>query len=418
MKKTCAPGPRRGSVCIPASKSHAHRLLILAALGRHEIELRCDGISRDIAATAACLRALGAEIREESKLFCVRPIGEVPSGLLELPCGESGATLRFLLPLVGALGAEAVFLREGRLPRRPLTPLDAQLRLHGMEIEERGDALLCRGALRSGEYTLPGNVSSQFVSGLLMALPRLNGDSSLAVSEPVESAPYIAMTEQALRRSGIHIAKQDTVYRIPGGQRPALPEKVSVEGDWSNAAFFLCMGALSPEGICVRGLSTASAQGDREILDLLRRFGAYVSETDAGIAVCRGSLRGQRIDASAIPDLIPAVSVLAAAADGETRIENAGRLRLKESDRLAATTQLLRALGGVVTELPDGLAITGQKGLLGGTADSAGDHRIAMAAAVAACLCREGVSVTGVECVEKSYPRFWQDYEELEVLHP
>ena len=418
MNRIVLPGPRSGSVTIPASKSQAHRLLICAALGRGETAIRCDGISRDIEATAACLRALGAQIREESGCLLVRPIRAAPEGECALPCGESGSTLRFLLPVVGALGARAVFLREGRLPQRPLAPLDAELISRGMTVEAEGALLRCGGKLRPGAYTLPGNVSSQYISGLLLALPLLDGESSLRVAGPLESAAYVTMTEEALRLAGISISKHNMDYIIQGDQRGSLPETLTVEGDWSNAAFFLVLGALSAQGVRVRGLSRASAQGDRAVLELLRAFGAELADSDGEILVRRAALRGQTVDAAPIPDLVPVLSVLAAAAEGETRIVNAARLRLKESDRLASTCAMLRALGADVWELADGLVIRGGARLKGGAADSAGDHRIAMSAAVAAALCTEPVTVRGADCVGKSYPRFWEDFDALEKGEP
>ena len=414
MKARLLPGPRWGSVQVPASKSQAHRLLICAALGQTECRMECDGISRDIAATADCLRALGAGIRvDPDRKICVSPIPQTPAELCHLRCGESGSTLRFLLPVVGALGAKAVFHMEGRLPQRPLAPLDAQLRAHGMEIRQNGSRLYCGGQLRPGEYSLPGNVSSQYISGLLMALPLLGEESRLTVTEKLESAAYVTMTEDALRMASVGFEKEQNGYRIPGNQRFEMPVDLQVEADYSNGAFFLCMGALSTLGVQVKGLSPASSQGDRAILDILRRFGAEIEEENGSIRIRRGQLRAQVIDAAPIPDLIPVLSVVAAAAEGETRIENAGRLRLKESDRLASTSRLLRDLGADVEELPEGLIIRGKESLRGGCVDSWGDHRIAMSAAVAACLCREPVLVQGAECVEKSYPRFWNDFEGL-----
>lgn len=413
MTRLVAPGPRSGSVKIPASKSQAHRLLICAALGTGETELRCNGISRDITATIACLNALGAEIRAQGERLLVRPIRAVPEGECVLPCGESGSTLRFLLPVVGALGARAVFVREGRLPERPLSPLDRELTAHGMTLETDGALLRCGGQLAAGDYSLPGNVSSQYISGLLLALPLLDGRSCLTVTGPLESAAYVTMTEEAQHLAGITISKHNLVYVINGKQRGSLPPELPVEGDWSNAAFFLVMGALSPEGVCVRGMDRGSAQGDRSVLSILRAFGASVEERENEIHVRRAALHGVTIDAAPIPDLIPVLSVLAAAAEGETRIENAGRLRLKESDRLASTTAMLRGLGAEIEELPAGLVIRGCSRLAGGTAESAGDHRIAMAAAVAASVCEGAVTVHGAECVAKSYPRFWEDLEQL-----
>ena len=413
MNRVLYPGARSGCVRIPASKSQAHRLLICAALGKENCAIRCDGISADIAATIACLNALGASISADGDRVLVEPIRRVPAGCCELPCGESGSTLRFLLPVVGALCAEAVFRMEGRLPARPLSPLDRELCDHGMRICREGARLSCAGRLSSGSYSLPGNVSSQYISGLLMALPYLDGDSELAVAGVVESAAYITMTEDALLLSGIAFQKENWHYHIQGGQKTQLPKALTVESDWSNAAFFLAAGALSSKGMKVTGLDPASSQGDRAIIEILRSFGADASQVDGAILIRRGILHAVTIDAAPIPDLIPVLSVLAAGAEGETRIINAARLRLKESDRLSSTAAMLRDLGADVTEREDGLVIHGKEYLKGGIVDACGDHRIAMSAAVASCLCTEEVTVCGSECVRKSYPRFWDDWEGL-----
>ena len=413
MKRMISPGARTGRVHIPASKSQAHRLLICAALGEETCEIVCDGVSADIAATAECLRALGAKVERTETGFRISPIQKVPEGCCELLCGESGSTLRFLLPVVGALGAQAVFHREGRLPQRPLAPLDGVLTAHGMTLSEEGDLLLCSGQLQAGNYEIAGNVSSQYISGLLMALPRLTGESALTVTGTLESAAYIAMTEDALRLSGVEFSKNGASYAITGGQRFRLPVRTAVEGDWSNAAFFLCMGALSKGGVRVEGLNLKSSQGDRGVLDVLRAFGAEVGEGGDTVTVRRGTLRGVTIDASPIPDLIPVLSVVASVAAGETRVENASRLRLKESDRLQSTANLLRALGGRVEEKEDGLVITGVPALHGGAVETQNDHRLAMSAAVAACAATGGVTVDNDACVAKSYPRFWEDYGSL-----
>ena len=413
MTRTITPGTRTGCVRIPASKTQAHRLLICAPLGKEATEIVCDGISADIAATAKCLNALGAKIEETETGFLVSPITKVPDGRCDLYCGESGSTLRFLLPIVGALGAQAVFHREGRLPQRPLAPLDGVLTSHGMTLAEDGDLLYCSGQLRAGHYEIAGNVSSQYISGLLMALPRLHADSSLSVTGALESAAYVAMTEDALRLSEIQFAKTGAAYTIPGGQTFRLPKRTAVEGDWSNAAFFLCMGALSSAGVRVEGLNLNSSQGDRGLLDVLRAFGASVTEHAGAVTVRRGALRGVTIDASPIPDLIPVLSVVASVAAGETRVENAYRLRLKESDRLKSTTELLRALGGQVQEREDGLVITGVPALHGGAVQTQNDHRLAMSAAAAACAAAGAVTVDNDACVAKSYPRFWEDFARL-----
>lgn len=417
MNQTVSPGPRTGSVRIPASKSQAHRLFICAALGAQPVALRCDGVSADIAATARCLSALGADITDDGAgtLRIVPIAGEMPAHA-DLFCGESGSTLRFLLPVVGALGADVTFHMEGRLPERPLSPLDAVLTAHGMTIRRAGALLHVSGQLRPGAYALPGDVSSQYISGLLMALPRLPGESTLAVTGRLESAGYIAMTEDALRLSGIRLQKRERTYTISGGQTARLPAQCHVEGDWSNAAFFLCMGALSPAGVTVTGLASDSSQGDRAVLDVLRRFGADVRETQDAVTVRRGALRGVTIDAAPIPDLIPVLSVVAALADGQTQIVNAARLRLKESDRLESTAAMLRALGAQVEVHDSGLTVTGQKVLTGGTVDPQHDHRIAMAAAAAASGSTAPVTVRDCACTDKSYPRFWTDLSALKTV--
>ena len=416
MSMTLAPGERTGCVRIPASKSQAHRLLICAALGAGETTVECDGVSADIEATVRCLSALGAHMEAAGEgRFKVSPITRAPEDQCELYCGESGSTLRFLLPVAGALGVRAVFHMEGRLPERPLAPLDDVLCAHGMGITRQGGNLVCEGKLTPGEYEISGGVSSQYISGLLLALPRLDADSRLTVTGTLESAGYVAMTEDALRLAGIKYEKHGQSYDIPGRQAGRLPEACRAEGDWSNAAFFLCMGALSRSGVTVRGLDMASLQGERAVLDILRRFGAEVEPLCGGARVRRGALRAIEIDAAQIPDLVPVLGVTAAAARGTTRIINAGRLRLKESDRLKSTARLIASLGGTAEELPDGLIIHGREALDGGSVETWRDHRIAMAAAAAACVCHSAVSLDDSRCVEKSYPRFWEDYASLEL---
>ena len=400
------PGPRAGEVRIPASKSVAHRLLICAAMGESRTSIRIDGFSRDILATVACLKALGAGITIKENVIRVVPIRKPVSGGL-LPCGESGSTLRFLLPVAGALGVSGYFRMEGRLPERPMQVYEDLLCAHGMRIERNGCWLHFGGQLQSGEYRLPGDVSSQYFSGLLMALPRVAGDSKVIVEGKLESADYIRLTEDAVCRAGVCFERNARQWVIPGAQRFHLSGFLRAEGDWSNAAFFLCAGALSEEGVTVRGLNLGSAQGDMAILEILQRFGAIVSTEADSVTVRRGELCPVTIDAAPIPDLIPVLSVLACGAVGDTHIENAARLRMKESDRLQSTARLINDLGGNAEELPEGLVIHGTGGLCGGTVDPCNDHRIAMSAAVAACMCTEWVTVLDAQCVQKSYHSFW-----------
>jgi 3-phosphoshikimate 1-carboxyvinyltransferase len=419
-----APGAKTGEVFVPSSKSQLHRLLICAALGERPSEIAFKGLSEDIRATARCLNALGAKIEAEEaetgspgRLLVTPADRSRPARGAVLDCGESGTTLRFLLPLCGMLGASCQVLRGGRLPERPLAPFDAQLRSHGMFLDEDGSRLTVSGALRSGEYALPGNISSQFISGLLMAFNGLTGQSRLQVEGRLESSKYINMTESVLRLSGIRFAKdvteERTVWTMDGGQMPSLPEKTEAEGDWSAATFFLCMGALSERGVLVKGLDPESVQPDKAVLDVLKRVGAVVEQSGQGILVRKGKLQAVELDASQIPDAVPALTALFALCEGTTRIYRAERLRLKESDRIKSTMHMLRSLSGIVTETPDGLIIQGRPQLDGGTADPAGDHRIAMAAAVAACGCKAPVRVLAPRCVGKSYPGFWDDLEQL-----
>ena len=413
MKQTIRAAAPGGSIAAIPSKSQAHRLLICAALAETPSRVLCSGTSADIQATVRCLQALSACVQPVPGGFSVEPVGSDEKSELLLP-GESGSTLRFLLPVAGALGYSGLCRMEGRLPQRPLAPLDGELIRHGMRMERYAeDVLALSGSLRSGSYTLPGDVSSQFISGLLFALPLLPGDSTLTITGKRESADYITMTLRALRQYGISVEETETGYRIPGMQTYQPPQEAVVEGDWSNAAFWLCAGALGTKPITVTGLDLSSPQGDKAIVDILRQFGAEVRCSGDAVTVCGGKLCGITLDASAVPDLVPVVSVVAAGAAGETRITGAARLRIKESDRLQAVASLLTELGADVTELPDGLVIRGGKPLHGGTVSAFGDHRIAMSAAVAAILTAGPVTVTGAESTNKSYPAFWADYRLL-----
>ncbi|MBO7408230.1 MAG: 3-phosphoshikimate 1-carboxyvinyltransferase, partial [Clostridia bacterium] len=263
---------------------------------------------------------------------------------------------------------------------------------------------------RAGNYALPGNISSQFVTGMLLALPLVEGVSTLKVEGRLESADYVRLTLDALKRAGIEIKRECSLYRVPGGQKYGISGNITVEGDWSGAAFLLCAGAASEAGVTVCGLDPASAQGDRRVTEILRAFGAVVETAADRVTARKSDLHGITLDASDIPDLVPAIAALAAQVKGETVIKGAARLRLKESDRLETTAAMLRALGGTVAVNDDGLTITGGR-LTGGNTDSYGDHRIAMAAAVASMGCSSPVTVGGAECVTKSYPHFWEDYQ-------
>ena len=424
------PGFLNGSVRAIPSKSMAHRALICAAVADAALadaaltdivtRIECDGQSKDIAATSDCLSALGAGIRFENGVYIVKPLMNTGSdSAVTLPCGESGSTFRFLLPLVCALERKALFALEGRLPQRPLSPLYEELVRHGCSFSPQGaNPFRAEGKPSSGVYSLDAGVSSQFISGLLFALPLLDGDSEIKLSGQIESFPYIELTVSMLNVFGITVEYKNAVFSIPGGQKYRSPGTVQVEGDWSNAAFWLTAGALGEGGVTCDGLDPLSLQGDRAITDILARFGARVEINGRSVTVYGGKLRGIKIDARDIPDLVPVLAVAAAAAEGTTVIRNAGRLRAKESDRLAAISSVLNSLGSAVLVKDDGLVISGGGGkagkiLAGGQVSSWGDHRIAMAAAAASVLCREPVVIKDAQAVNKSYPGFFDDFRSL-----
>ena len=416
MKALITPSAARGSVRAIASKSMAHRLLICAAFSDATTNVICTETNKDIEATAACLSALGADIKRTPDGYEVKPIdrASIPDSPL-LDCGESGSTLRFMLPIVAALGCGARFALHGRLPERPLSPLREELEAHGINIVGK-ETLTVSGKLDGDSFCIDGGVSSQFISGLLFALSLLDLPATLTVTGKLESAPYVNMTVNSLALFGAKPSRSGSEFKINAASKLTSPKNLAVEGDWSNAAFLLAIGALSGE-VEVFGLDQNSAQGDSRIVELLREFGADITYNfERGSYVSKKStLHGISIDASNIPDLVPVLATIASVAEGRTEIYGAERLRLKESDRLESTAGMLNALGASVTITRDGLIIEGRDSLGGGHARSYNDHRIAMSAAVASTVSRDAVTLMGAEAVEKSYPRFWDDISSLGV---
>lgn len=445
MQLLVSPGALSGVIPAIPSKSYAHRLLIAAALSAPSatnaprLVTYTEG-SEDISATCRVLRSLGACVEELPGIGArVTPIdrAHLPDHP-ELDCGESGTTLRYILPIVAALGCGAVFLGHGRLPQRPLEPLSGELKRHGIKLEGEGNMpLRLSGALPAGDYTLPGDVSSQFIGGLLIALTLTPGTSTLTVTKRLESAAYVRMTLEVLEHAGVRLAETQSrehlpVWHLEGVKALSLPDEgaaLAVEGDWSNAAFWLCAGALGHLGtsVTVTGLNTSSLQGDRHVLDVLEKFGATVLREDRSVTVkpTQEGLRGCTVDVSQIPDLLPILAVTAAGAKGTTTFTNAARLRIKESDRLATTSTLLSTLSVDNEELPEGLIVRGHgftpsnapKTLSECTVSGAGDHRIVMAAAVAATAGFTGnthtLRITGAQACAKSYPAFPRDLARL-----
>ena len=392
------PGPLRGSIAAIPSKSEAHRLLICAALADAPTHIPLASSSQDIDATIRCLNAMGADIALEGEELRVAPITDPPAHC-EADCGESGSTLRFLLPVAGALGVETDFRMHGRLPERPIAPLDRKLVRGGCTLTRpERDVLRISGSLKPGAYNLPGDVSSQYITGMLLALTLLEDESSLSITGKLESASYIGITRRCMSSFGAKPEPTDGGYRIPGMGRYASPGRMEIGGDWSNAAFWLCVNELPGCSVEVTGLDPDSAQGDRRIVSAL----AELCSSDEECV----------LDAGDIPDLVPTIAACACAAGRALRVTHAERLRIKESDRIATVCQALNALGGEVAETPDGLIVHRRKPT-GGTVDAAGDHRIAMMAAVASAGCTQEVVIRGAEAVNKSYPGFWRDFASL-----
>jgi len=389
MDITIYPRKLRGQLKVIPSKSQAHRLLICAAFANDTTTLICPDTNRDIEATAACLRAIGATITRTEDSYVVDPVTNIPENAV-LPCSESGSTLRFMLPIAGALGIDAVFQLEGRLPERPLSPLWEEMERMGCSLcRPDKSSIRCSGKLRPGNYNIDGSVSSQFITGLLFAMALMDGDSQLSIAGRTESKPYICMTQRAMKIFGV-----ETQQFCVGGQHSfRTPGSLLVEGDWSNGAFWLAANALSNH-INVLGLDPSSCQGDRVVADLVNSA-PFPSE----------------IDASDIPDLVPILSVVAAATNG-CIFHNIERLRLKESDRVASVKAMLRALGARTESTPDTMRIY-PASFNGCTINSSGDHRIAMSAAIAATVANGPVTILGAQCVEKSYPSFWNAYKAL-----
>lgn len=379
MDITIHPCKLTGNVTAIPSKSMAHRMLICAAFADSPTQLLCPESNEDIDATADCLRALGADILRTSEGFSVVPADRIPQET-ELNCRESGSTLRFLLPVVGALGVTATIQMAGRLPNRPLSPLWEEMERMGCCLSRPAEnRILCQGKLRPGTYSIAGNVSSQFISGLLFAFTLMDEKCELQIQGKLESAPYVRMTEDAIR--------------LFFKNKPA-PRQVTVEGDWSNGAFWLAARELGSE-VEVSGLHPLSVQGDRafsQLLPMMRQSFANISAAD-------------------IPDLVPILSIVAACCQGAV-FSDIQRLRLKESDRVASVCAMIHSLGGKAEATEKTLTVY-STGLTGGTVDAVNDHRIAMSAAIAATVCTEDVTVLGAECVKKSYPRFWEEYARL-----
>ena len=389
MQISITPKKLSGSIEAVSSKSYAHRVLIAAALADAPTDVHINVSSEDIEATLRCIKALGAKTEKTENGFTVYPI-DVPNENAVLDCGESGSTARFMLAVCAALCGKANLVGSGRLPERPMKELAEALESGGARCSGDFLPLTVCGRLHSGVYKLRGDISSQFITGLMLALAMVEGESEIQLITKTESAAYVDITVDVLKQFGIEVLKTNGGYKIFGGKYIS-PKKIDVEGDWSNAAFWLAASRMGGS-ISVSGLNPASRQGDKA-------FQSVIAENV--------------IDASQIPDLVPIIAVYAASKKAVTEIVGAVRLRLKESDRIKTTVGLINSLGGKAEETDSGLVICGNGRLCGGVADGAGDHRIVMSAAIAATICGREVVINGAEAVKKSYPTFFEDYKKL-----
>ena len=400
MVVTIKPQKIKGEVSVPPSKSVAPRLVIAAALSKGTSKVENLSFSKDITATVNAMRSLGAQIDISGNTAIIKGIEKPPEKAV-IDCCESGSTLRFLIPVVCALGVQATFLGQGKLPQRPITPYLDELPKHGAQFDYQGTMpFTVRGRLTSGEYRISGDISSQFVTGLLLALALIDGQSELVLTTPLQSKPYVDITADCLAKCGVSVTQTDKGYAVTGGSMKAF--QAPVEADYSQAAFFYVANSLGSD-IRINELNENSCQGDKKIVEICDKI----------VYNKNGGLKPFELDCSDIPDLVPILAVLASFCEGTSRITNVARLRIKESDRLEAVSACLNALGGKVTAGEDFLEIQGVKSLHAGQVDCFNDHRIAMAMAVAATRSTGPVTLIGAQCVEKSYPDFFEVYKAL-----
>ncbi len=392
--------PRRlcGSVSVPASKSQLHRLLICAALSNAPSTILARGVCDDVATTLGALRTLGAKIQYDNGAFFVEPISDAELEHVTVDCHESGSTLRFLLPVAAALGDGVTFVGSGKLPKRPNAQLAAALRAHGVSCTSDLLPIEISGRLRAGEFPLAGNVSSQFISGLLLAFPLLEGPSGIRLETPLESGGYVEMTREVQAMFGVQSMITPDGWSVDGKQRYAAPtQPMKAQCDWSAAAFWLCANTLGAQ-ITLLDLSEDTKQGDFAVTQILEEMKRSCD---------------MELDVSQIPDLVLALCIAACARRSTTRFVNCARLRFKESDRIQSTVALVRSLGGDAQTSADTIVINGCGTLHGGVVDSFGDHRIAMSAAIASVICENDVVIQNALVTDKSYPGFYEDFKAL-----
>lgn len=408
------PNKLKGTISIPPSKSLAHRAVIAAALCSGKSEISNLIYSKDITATLKGMENLGAKTEISESSAIIEGQGGVISKGKVFDCEESGSTIRFLIPLSLAVENDVEFIGKGKLGSRPQ---DVYYKIFdekeiSYKTVEGNLPLKIKGKLSPGSYKVKGNISSQFITGLLFTLPLLDGDSVINITTDLESIGYVDLTLDILQKFGIEIINNDyKSFKIKGNQRYKAVD-YRVEGDFSQAAFWLTAGIIGSEFQC-SDINLQSLQGDKVIIDIIKEMNGQIEEVNGSLVVKPSKTKGTVIDVSQCPDLVPILAVLASLSEGKTEIINAERVRIKESDRLKAITTELKKLGADINEVGDGLVINGKGNLQGGIVDSWNDHRIAMALAIASIRCKDEVIIEGSKAVEKSYPNFWQDFEKL-----
>lgn len=402
-----------GTVSMPPSKSAAHRAIICASLCEGKSIIAPVDISNDIRATINCMEALGADIEINGDVLTIDGKNVFSNKeVVNLDCGESGSTLRFLIPVCGAGGMSVQFTGHGKLPERPIGIYLDCLPEKGVICETQGGLpLKISGKLQSGIYKVAGNVSSQFITGLLLALPLLDGDSEILLTTELQSYGYVDMTTDIMNKFGVEVNRTETGWKIKGSQKYKARD-FTVEGDWSQAAFFMTAAAIGGR-ITIDNLDMQSCQGDKECMEIYKRFGANITENSGKIIIEKGNLHGIEVNAQNIPDMVPALAVLGAFSDGITVIKGAGRLKIKECDRLSAMADGLSRMGAHITETADGFIIYGVNSLKGAEIDGYNDHRIVMSFAAAAVGCDGDVIISDMESINKSYPKFFEDYRKV-----
>lgn len=416
MKKAIIkPSFLHGEITLPPSKSAAHRAIICAALCKGKSTIKPVSMSKDMLATIGAVREMGAQVDIDGDTLIIDGTNIFSKKTCRVNCIESGSTLRFIIPICAVGGVETTFVGEGRLPQRPIGDYLRLLPENGCECDSEGGLpLKITGKLKAGRYELAGNISSQYITGLLLALAITDGESEIVLTTPLESVGYVNMTIDVMRKFGVNIITTENGYIIHGNQE-YKPCDFYVESDWSQAGFFLCCAAIGAGELAVNGLDGNSLQGDRQIAEIFTQMGADIKSQNGKITAKKGAnLQSIKLDVSQIPDLVPCIAAACACADGESEIYGGARLRIKESDRITSTVNMLKSFGVNAEERSDGMKIypCGEiKNVC--EVDGCNDHRIVMAAAMLALVSENETHITYADSVNKSYPDFWEEYNRL-----